>query len=249
MGWYTVDNSPTSILVVDDDVDACRSLADILEDVGYSVDVAHNGPVALELLQKKPFAIALLDLNMPGMDGITLYREIRKLSAATVAIIITAYATGETANSALQAGVWHVLPKPIDFSRLMPLVEQAREQPLIMVVDDDRELCENLWSILRDQEFRVCLAHDLNQVVDQLERGDYKVVLIDMRLPGCNGREIYRTIRERTPDSKTVVITGHRSETSELVDQLLSEGANAVCYKPFDVPQLLKTVERLSQSA
>lgn len=241
-------SSPTSILVVDDDVDACRNLADILEDVGYSVDVAHNGPDALELLQKRPYAIALLDLKMPGMDGITLYREIRKLSTATVAIIVTAYATNETAGSAMRAGVWHVLPKPIDISRLMPLVESATEQPLVMVVDDDRELCDNLWSILRDRGYRVCLAHALDQVVDQIKRGEFKVVLIDMRLPGCNGRDVYRTIRQHAPDTKTVVITGNRSETSDLVDQLVSEGANAVCYKPFDVPQLLKTVEQLSQT-
>lgn len=244
-----MEKSRKSILVVDDDVDACGSLADILEDVGYSVDVAHNGPAALELLRKKRYAIALLDLKMPGMDGIALYREIRKLSSTTVAIIITAYATGETADSALQAGVWHVLPKPIEFSRLMPLVEQASEQTLIMVVDDDCDLCDNLWSILRDRGFRVGMAHNMNQVVDELKRGEYKVILIDMRLPGCNGRDIFQAVREHTPDAKTVVITGHRSEMSGLVDQLLSEGANAVCYKPFNIPELLKTVERLSQSA
>src|SRR5512147_828002 len=73
--------SPT-LLLVDDDVDICANLADILGDLGgYRVDVAHDGPTALELVRQRPFDVALLDLKMPGMDGLTLYRELKKLRA------------------------------------------------------------------------------------------------------------------------------------------------------------------------
>src|SRR5262249_19103752 len=74
----------TSILVVDDDVDTCRNLSDILTDLGYRVDVAHDGPSALELVRRHAYDIALLDYKMPGMDGLTLYREIKGLRAGTV---------------------------------------------------------------------------------------------------------------------------------------------------------------------
>ena len=87
------------ILVVDDDVDTCRNLTDILTDLGCRVDTAHDGPSALERVRKKRYYVALLDLKMPGMDGLTLYREIKKLSAGTVAIIVTAYATSATADN------------------------------------------------------------------------------------------------------------------------------------------------------
>ena len=76
----------TSILVVDDDVDTCDNLRDILTDVGYHVEVAHDGPSALELVRRRPYDLALLDLRMPGMDGVTLYREIRKLRSDAVAL-------------------------------------------------------------------------------------------------------------------------------------------------------------------
>ena len=79
-----------SILVVDDEVDTCRNLSDILTDLGYRVDVAHDGLTALELVRQKPYDVALLDLKMPGMDGLTLYREIKKVRAGTVAIVVTA---------------------------------------------------------------------------------------------------------------------------------------------------------------
>src|SRR5881398_2485328 len=84
------------ILVVDDDADTCRNLSDILSDLGYQVDVAHDGPSALELIRKRPYDVALLDFKMPGMTGLELYREIRKIRSGTVAIIISAYTNAAT---------------------------------------------------------------------------------------------------------------------------------------------------------
>lgn len=239
----------TSILVVDDDVDACTNLADILGDMGYEVDVAHDGLSALDKLRQKPFDVALLDLRMPGMDGLTLYREIRKLRADTVALIVSAYATSDTTAEALAAGAWQVLPKPVDFSQLLPLVEKASKEPLVMVVDDDPELCENLWSLLRDRNFRVCVAHSKEEAAQRLRGRDFQVVMIDLKLPDTDGREVFKLVQSNIPEARTVLITGYRGETEELVQQIVDEGADAVCYKPFDVPKLLETVARLSKGA
>src|SRR5579864_5581971 len=86
----TMNKATPSILVVDDDVDTCRNLSDILTDLGYRVDTAHDGPTALELVRQNAYDVALLDYKMPGMDGLTLYREIKRLRAGTVAIVVTA---------------------------------------------------------------------------------------------------------------------------------------------------------------
>jgi DNA-binding NtrC family response regulator len=237
----------STVLVVDDDIDACSNLADILGDMGYQVDVAHDGLSALEKLRQKPYDVALLDFRMPGMDGLTLYREIRKLRADTVALIITAYATNETSSEALTAGAWKVLPKPVDFSQLLPLVEKASQEPLVMVVDDDHDLCENLWSLLRDRGFRVCLANSREEAESRLPGRDFQVVLIDLKLPDTNGHDLFKLVQGHLPHAHTVLITGYRGETEELVQQIIREGADAVCYKPFDVPKLLETVDCLSK--
>src|SRR5260221_6537840 len=92
-----------SVLVVDDDVDTCRNLSDILSDLGYQVAIAHDGPAALELVRQRHFDVALLDLKMPSMDGLELYRAIRQMRADTVLLIITAYAGGSTTEEALAA--------------------------------------------------------------------------------------------------------------------------------------------------
>lgn len=239
----------SSILVVDDEVDTCRNLSDILTDLGYQVDTALDGFAALELARNKRYEIALLDLKMPGMDGLTLYRELRKLCSETVAIVVTAYASKATAEEALAAGAWQVLPKPVDFPRLLAFVEEALDQPLVMVVDDDHDLCANLWDLLRERGYRVAVAHDEAEATRLLQAHDFRIVLIDMNLPRGDGGGMFRCVRESNPQARTVVITGHRVEMDPLVRRVVSEGADAVCYKPFDLPRLLSTLQQLTEKS
>ncbi|HWB00187.1 MAG TPA: response regulator, partial [Pirellulales bacterium] len=141
--------TPSRILVVDDEQDTCANLQDILTDMGYEVDTANDGLSALELVAQRPYDVALLDLKMPGMDGVELYRRIKEARSGTVAIVVTAYATSETAKSALNAGAWQVLSKPVDFGALLKLVDEALGEPLVLIVDDDLDLCDSLWDLFR----------------------------------------------------------------------------------------------------
>jgi CheY-like chemotaxis protein len=236
------------ILVVDDDPDICRNLSDILTDLGYQVDFAHDGLSALELVHKRPYDLALLDLKMPGMDGVTLYREIKKHRAGTVSMLVTADASSATAEAALSAGAWKIVAKPVDFPKLLELVDEALDQPLVLVVDDDHDLCDNLWDLFRERGFRVSLAHDGRQAAEQLQDTAFDVVLIDMRIPHGDGTTVYRMVRRANPRARTILITGHRSEMDQLIEQMIAEGADAVCYKPFHVPDLLGTLEHLAKA-
>ncbi len=239
---------PAAILVVDDEADTYRNLSDILTDLGYQVDTALDGSAALELARKKPYDIALLDLKMPGMDGLTLYCELRKLRSSTVAIMVTAYASKATTDDALAAGVWQVLAKPMDLERLLPLVDEALGQPLVLVVDDDPDLCANLWDLLRERGYRVAIAHDEQKAARQLRESAFTIALIDMKLPHGDGGQVFQQVRRTNPQARTLVITGHRAELDPLVQRVLAEGADAVCYKPFDVPRLLSTLQQLTSS-
>lgn len=237
-----------SVLVVDDEVDICRNLSDILTAFGYDVDTATDGAAALELIRRRPYDVALLDLKMSGMDGLTLYREIKRIRAETVALIVTAYASSETARQALDAGASQIIPKPLDVQNLVEQVERVIGQPTVLVIDDDRELCDNLWQILRQKELRVCLAHTEEEAGRMVRDNDFRVVLLDLKLPGCDSGRLFRIIQKSNPASRVVLITGYRSEMEQTIDQVLNEGAESVCYKPFDVPELLATVQRLTTS-
>jgi CheY-like chemotaxis protein len=238
-----------SILVVDDDPDNCRNLADILEDLGYRVDTAQSGPDAIELARRTSYDIALLDLRMPGMDGLELYRELKRIRPGAVALLVTAYSGGGKAEEALTAGMWKVVTKPVDLAKLLPLVDEALGQPLILVVDDDHDLCANLGEMFRERGFRVAVAHTLEEAEARIREEGFRVVLIDMMLPGADGGAVFRAVREARPEARTVLVTGARERFADLIEQALAEGADAVCYKPFDIPQLLSTLDRLAGSS
>lgn len=235
------------ILVVDDEIDTCANLSDILGDLGYQVDVAYDGPSALELVKRNSYDVALLDLKMPGMDGLELYRRIKQLQSGTVAIVVTAYASSNTANAALAAGAWQIVPKPVDLSKLLTLVDKAVDQPMVLIVDDDHDLCDTLWDLFRERGYRVCLSHDPSGAADRLRQRQYQVVLIDMKLPTGSGAEVFRLVRQANPQARTVLVTGARSEMEQLVEQTLAAGADAACYKPFDVTKLLEILASLTK--
>jgi DNA-binding NtrC family response regulator len=235
-----------SVLVVDDDADNCRNLADILTDMGYRVDTAHDGPAGLALVRARPYDVALLDYKMPGMTGLELYRKIKELRAGTVAVLVSAYTDPATHDAALGAGVWRVLPKPVDLPRLLGLVGEAVGQPLVLIVDDDPDLCANLWDVLRERGFRVCLAGDAHTAAERLKDQTYKVVLVDLRLPDASGAEVVHAVHAVAPEARAVVITGQPASES-LVQEVLKEGVDAVCYKPLDVAQLLDALDHLAR--
>lgn len=234
------------ILVVDDDVDICMNLCDILSEMDYHTEIAHDGPSALELVRTRHFDVVLLDFKMPGMDGLTLHREIKKLRSEAVALLVTAYSGDGTAEAARAAGIWQVMSKPVDLKELLGLVGHAVSWPLVLVVDDDRDLCENLRDLLLNAGYRVSIAHDEREVAQRIGLAPFEVVLIDMKLPDGDGGEVFRRVRDSAPEARTVLITGASQEVGSLVERILAEGADAVCYKPFDIPVLLETLSRLT---
>jgi CheY-like chemotaxis protein len=118
----------TDILLVDDDEDTCASLSDIFLDLGYTVDMAHDGPGALELSGRHQYRLALLDYNMPGMDGLELCRRLKNSQPGVVVALVTAFSSITTMGAAA-AGARCSLLKPVNFSALMPLVEEAAGKP------------------------------------------------------------------------------------------------------------------------
>jgi DNA-binding response OmpR family regulator len=237
------------LLIVDDEPDTCENLSDIFSEFGYRVDVAHDGLSALKLIDHNVYDLALLDLKMPGMNGLELYREIRRRASGTVAIVVTAYASSDTARSVLEAGAWGIVPKPVNFAELQRSVDEVLGQPLVLVVDDDKELCESLWDLFHGQRYRVCLAHGLAEAQRAIDAQKHQLVLIDMRLPDADGSQVLELVRRQNPEARTLIITGFAKEMNDSLQSALTAGADAVCYKPFDIDKLLQTVRQLARQA
>jgi ActR/RegA family two-component response regulator len=73
-------------------------------------------------------------------------------------------------------------------------------------------------------------------------------VLIDMKIPDGEGSSVFQVVRDANPQARTVLITGFRSEMDQAVTRALAQGADAVCFKPFDIPNLLTTLDQLAKT-
>src|SRR6516164_5447608 len=112
------------ILVVDDEEVMCESMAAWLREDGYRVDTASSGQKAIELAKTTDYAICFVDLKMPGMDGIETMMEIHKTRAEASIIIITAYATVDTAIQAMKEGAQEYIVKPCNPQEISMLVSR-----------------------------------------------------------------------------------------------------------------------------
>jgi two-component system, NtrC family, response regulator HydG len=240
-----IDNRPR-ILIVDDEPDSVQNLTDILSDQGYCVHSASDGTSALELLKHHRFFAALLDFRLPGMNGLELFREIRRSSPETVALMISACAEMTTQQSAADAGIWRFLPKPLSAEVLVSLLREALGQPLILLVDDDRELCANLWDLLHDQGYRVVLAHSTTDALESLADRHYQAVLLDLKLAGENAAKVIARLRTDDLSARTLVMTGYRRELDPLVEEAISSGVQAIFDKPIDVRALLSALKNIA---
>jgi DNA-binding NtrC family response regulator len=103
----------TQVLVVDDDETVRRSYQRSLQAAHYNVEAVLNGEDALQALRHKPFDVVLLDLRMPGMDGMAVLQTIKHTWPRSEVVVITGYPTVETAKQAVRLGAYDYLAKPV----------------------------------------------------------------------------------------------------------------------------------------
>ena len=113
------------ILVVDDDSGMREFLEILLTQDGYGVKCAVDGKQALKLCERHDFDLAITDLKMPNVNGIDFLKGIKEISPETMVVIITAYASGETAVTAMKEGAYDYLEKNFDVEDLRNVVQNA----------------------------------------------------------------------------------------------------------------------------
>jgi DNA-binding NtrC family response regulator len=123
-----VNKSDIGILVVDDELIVRESLSKWFREDGFRVDAAENAAAALKKLQTGPWNIMIVDIKMPGMDGIELLQRVKEIDKNVVVIIITAFASVDTAVKALKEGAFDYITKPIDPDYLNHLIDKALKQ-------------------------------------------------------------------------------------------------------------------------
>jgi DNA-binding response OmpR family regulator len=116
------------ILIVDDDIELRENIADILQDVGFETVEAPNGQAALNLIDGEDFSLVLLDMVMPGMNGVDALTEIKRRKPQTRVIMITAFATVQSAVNAIQKGASDYITKPFKIEELVATTGRVLEE-------------------------------------------------------------------------------------------------------------------------
>lgn len=191
------------ILVVDDERAMREAMRDWLSEDGYEVGMAEGGKEALDAVHGSPWDVILLDLKMPGMDGMEVLRGIKALETDAEVIMMTAYATVDTAVQAMKEGAFDYLVKPFDPDEL--------EIQIKKILAHKELVLENIFLKQRIEE-----RFDFDEIVGKSEPM----------------RRVFELITRVAPTDSTVLVTGESGTGKELVARAIHANSPR-CYGPF----------------
>ncbi len=233
------------ILIVDDEKNMRKTLADILHDEGYDVTVAATGDEAVELCSKNSFDVVLMDVRMPGIDGVEAFRRIRRHREGVRVILMSAYDVAQLKEAALDEGAIAFLSKPLDVQRVIQLIGEVKETA-ILVVEDDPHTADPLSESLKQQGYKVTVTESPHDALELVEQIRFDLIFLDVNLPAMNGLELYLAIKKITPTSAAIMITGMEAEFEQLAREAVRRNAYTFVRKPLEIDYVLGLLERIT---
>ncbi len=230
---------PLRILIVDDDAGMADTLGDILEAKGHHAEIALNGLQALAHVKAQPYHVILLDIKMPGMDGLEVLRRVKGMAPGTLVVMMTASARPDLMAEAERQGALAILAKPLPMDRLLQSLQAVAPSAPILIVEDDLVFASTLRDVLEAHGYAVACAADATEALEAARRSRPDVVLLDLKLPAGNGYEVLQGILQLDPSTVVLLMTGYGQEMKSLVDQSLRDGARLCLQKPFDAGDVL----------
>jgi two-component system OmpR family response regulator len=125
------------VLIVDDEEEFVETIVKRLKERGLAAEGVTSGKQALELMQTQDFDVVILDVKMPGMDGIETLREMKKRKPTTEVIMLTGHGSVESGIQGLQLGAYNYVMKPVPLDELLEQMNQAYERK---VIEEERSL-------------------------------------------------------------------------------------------------------------
>ena len=233
------------ILVVDDDINFRGTLSNILKKKGYDTIVAENGQRAIEIIKERTIDIILMDVKMPGMNGVEAYKCIKQVCPSVIVIFMTAFSIEDLVKDAIRDGAYAVLKKPFDVDTMVSMIEKSRNGVLLAVVDDDPNMGKTMKSVLEKKGYSVNTCLSGEDAIALAKDRPRDIFFIDMKLPVLNGLETYLEIRKANPKAVVVIMTAYRQEMEDLVRQAMEKGVYSCLYKPFNMDEAIKTIEEI----
>src|SRR3954468_16208369 len=153
VGGYIALSEAARLLVVDDEESLRITTAAIFENEGYIVDTASSGDEAIDLMNNADYDLVLTDLHMEGGDGLSVLNQIRRQAPLTISVVLTGFASVESAIAALQEGAYDYLVKPCDIESMKHTIRRGVEHRRLMLAE--LKARADLEQLNRDLEHRV----------------------------------------------------------------------------------------------
>jgi two-component system NtrC family response regulator len=184
-------------LIVDDEQIQREMLEGFLTKEGYGVGTAGDGAAALDQFKRAPFDLVLTDFRMPGMDGIQLLKELKRLNPEVVVVLLTAYGAVETAVRAMKEGAHDYLTKPIDLDELLLLIQRVERE--LGLSRENRELKEQLREKFK-VDFIISASRRMEEALNLVKRAAPSTATILILGESGTGKElIARAIHYASP--------------------------------------------------
>jgi CheY-like chemotaxis protein len=252
------------VLVIDDERLVRELLRDVLSREGYQVLTAENGQNGLDVFRQHRPDVTLLDLHMREMNGIDVLEQIRMLDRSARVIMLTGDGGENLENQARRLGVTDFLRKSISPQALMAAVatmtapkkepqpakkfsasngktEKRAKRPSILIVDDEMMVCTLVKKFLSDLGYAVRTTISGTEALKQVDDETPDLVILDMYMPGLNGLQLIRKLRERHYTGGIIALTGSQDEL--LLEEALKLGSVDVMGKPVDLDRLALAIE------
>jgi len=234
-----------SVLIVDDDVDLGDTLLDILDAKGYDVSFASSGTKALHKIEEKEYDVVLLDIRMPGMNGVETLKQVNVRSPLTTVVMITAFAHDDLINEAKEEGVLKILNKPLDIEKIISFLKNHEVLKTIFIVDDDTAFCESLKDTIALHGYDVTVVYTAQEAIDTFDNQEYGIILLDMKLNGKSGIDVAESIREKGYESAIVMMSAYKKKFQSLLENAGQECA--FIEKPFEINSIIKLLDKVAK--
>lgn len=238
--------NPMRILVVDDDRDFTESIGELIVLEGHQPVLAYNGVEALKIFKQNNIDIILLDFRMPGLNGIETLSEIRKLNLSVPVVIMTAYASTELTKDAIKHGAIEVINKPFNINKLMEVISSIKQVYNILLLDDDKDYADSLSIALLDEGYKTYVAYDTEQAINYISDNDIQLQILDIRINGETGIDVWLSMRKKHFDIPTIFITGYTKQFFDQINKISQISQIEIMEKPFAPHELLNKIENFA---
>ena len=211
-------DSNISVLIIDDEVDMCDMLSHVLGREGFTIYTAHSGDTGLEVFKKESPSVVILDLRMPGMNGMEVLKHIKQTNSETPVIIVTAYGEIQSAVEAVKHGAYNYFNKPFDNEEVVLTVEKALEER--------------------------AMRQEIRMLKTQLS---FAMPLYEQMGNSAEIAKVNESVACVAPTNFTVVIYGETGSGKELIAQSI-HNRSPRCDKPFVVVDCGSIPETLIES-